>query len=358
MTSCDEVLREIDRLIRRDPGRRGIATVQLAGRPLAEGGLAQAAESLAGTARSVAITTGFAVVNDAGPHAETDGPPGAVYLASVLHSLGIEVTLLSDAIAGNALRLGCEMFSLDPGMVIECPFETGDPAVLAGLGNEPADCSVTDAWVDAFLQTGAGRKLTHLIAIERAGPSHSLESMVAQSRTLPAPQDLFLEETSVETRNRCLNMRGIAIDRYTAKTHRLFERVAIHQPTITSIGIADGGNEIGCGSIAWEVIRDAVPTPQAGKIACRIATDHTILAGVSNWGAYALAAVVLHQRGEASLLRDMNATSEAQRIERFVHEGKLIDGVTTLSEATVDGLPLETYLQTLIGIHRAIGLDE
>lgn len=357
MTYSDEVLRDLDRLIRRDPARRGIATVQLAGRPLAEGGLAQSAESIARNATCVAITTGFAVVDEAGPRAETDGPPGAVFLASALYSLGIEVGFLSDAVACDALRFGCEMLSLDPVMVIECPFEAGDPSARARISNEPEDRTVTDAWVDGFLQSEVGSRLSHLIAIERAGPSHTLASMKSQNRGTPVPEEFFLDETSEATRNRCLNMRGVPIDRHTAKIHRLFERIAESRLAITTIGIADGGNEIGCGAIPWEVIRDAVPTPQAGKIACRIATDHTILSGVSNWGAYALAAAVLYRAGAASLMRDLNAKSEAQRIERFVHEGGLIDGVTALSQATVDGLPLETYLQTLIGIRRAIGLD-
>lgn len=357
MTSRDEVLREIDRLIRRDPARRGIATVQLAGRPLAEGGLAQAAESLASNATSVAIASGFAVVDEAGPRAETDGPPGAVFLASALYSLGIEVALLSDAVASDALRFGCEMLSLDPAIVIECPFEAEDPAALARISNEPENCTTTDVWVDGFLHSEVGSRLSHLIAIERAGPSHTLASMKSQNRGTPVPDAFFLEETSADTRNCCLNMRGVPIDRHTAKIHRLFEQVVESRREITTIGIADGGNEIGCGAFPWEVIRDAVPTPNAGKIACRIATDHTILAGVSNWGAYALAAAVLYGAGGASLMRDLNAKSEGHRIERFVHEGGLIDGVTALSQATVDGLPLETYLQTLIGIRRAIGLD-
>lgn len=357
MTSGDEVLRELDRLIRRDPARRGIASVQVGGRPLAEGGLSEAADSIAANATAIAIATGFAVVDESGARAETDGPPGAVYLASALQALGIEATLVSDAVAGDALRFGCEMLSLDPAIVIECPFEAEDTPAVASLTGQALECSVTDAWVDTFLHSATGRRLSHVIAIERAGPSHTLASMLSQTRGCTAPQALFFEETTDETRNHCLNMRGDSIDRHTAKIHRLFERIADERPAITTIGIADGGNEIGCGNFPWEVIRDAVPTPNAGSIACRIATDHTILAGVSNWGAYALAAAVLYKRGKTSLMRGLDATSEGERLERFVHEAGLIDGVTALGQATVDGLPLETYLQTLIGIRRAIGLD-
>ena len=51
------------------------------------------------------------------------------------------------------------------------------------------------------------------------------------------------------------------------------------------------------GKIPWDVIRRNVPN--GGLIACRVPTDHLIVAGVSNWGAYALAAgVALLARGE------------------------------------------------------------
>ena len=40
------------------------------------------------------------------------------------------------------------------------------------------------------------------------------------------------------------------------------------------------------GKLPWATIRKNVP--QGGVVACRVATDYLIVAGVSNWGAYAL----------------------------------------------------------------------
>ncbi len=353
----DEVLREIDRLVRRDPARRGIAAIEIAGRPLAADGLANAASSLATKAKGVAIATGFCVAGKAGPTAETDGPPGAIYLAQTLHALGIEVTLMTDSLASDALRIGCEHASLDPAIVVECPLEADDPDSPAHNSNEPGNHAMADDWVDGFLAGAVGQRLTHLIAIERAGPSHTLRSMLAQTRSGPPPRELFLEETAPTTRDRCLNMRGESIDGHTAKIHRLFESVATGSTAVVTIGIADGGNEIGCGSIPWEIIRETTPSGMGGEIACRIATDHTILAGVSNWGAYGLAAAVLHRRNRTQLMNAWDSDTERKRIEHLVHRGNLVDGVTRLPEPTVDGLPLETYLQTLSGIRRSLGLE-
>jgi len=73
--------------------------------------------------------------------------------------------------------------------------------------------------------------------------------------------------------------------------HRLFEHVA-NDPAITTIGIGDGGNEIGMGKIPWDTIRRNIPN--GGLIACRVPVDHLIVAGVSNWGAiFAMATLAL-----------------------------------------------------------------
>lgn len=357
MPPPEETLSEIARLIRRDPARRGIAGIEVAGEPLAPRGLVNAAQSLAKAAESVVISTGFYVPGPEGPRAETDGPPGALFLAQALQALGIEVTLLTDSVATAALRFGCELVSLEPAMVMEFPFEAPQVDSPARESNEAGNNAVSDVWVEQFISGELGKRLTHLVAVERAGPSHTTRSMRTQPRQGAPPKALFLEVTSEATRNRCLNMRAESINRHTAKVHRLFEVAASKRPDVTTIGIVDGGNEIGCGTIPWEVLHASVPNEHGGQIACRTATDHTILAGVSNWGAYALAAACLHLRGETSRMRDWNAKTESKRIERLVSDGRLIDGVTRLSAATVDGLPLETYLQALSGIRRAVGLQ-
>lgn len=58
---------------------------------------------------------------------------------------------------------------------------------------------------------------------------------------------------------------------------------------ISTIGIGDGGNEIGMGKAHKQVI-DHIDNGQ--QIASAVTTDHLITAGVSNWGGSALVAAL------------------------------------------------------------------
>ncbi len=78
----------LDTLLRSDPGRRGVAAFQYLGKPLADGGLEAAAKHVVERGRAAAIVTGFAVTNQTTTTAETDGPPGALYLARALSGAG------------------------------------------------------------------------------------------------------------------------------------------------------------------------------------------------------------------------------------------------------------------------------
>ncbi|HWA98289.1 MAG TPA: glutamate cyclase domain-containing protein [Pirellulales bacterium] len=311
-------------LLCRDPGRRGLVSAGMANDLLAAGGLEPAARALAGGPSSVGIVTGFYVAGSAGPTVETDGPPGALYLAQALRNLGIDATLVTDRLGGHVLQAGCRQLGLPPEIVRSYPFDDLPPA-----------------W-------------SHLVAIERPGPSHTIESLLAQD----APSDVHEFQSLVppEERDVCHNLRGENISPYTAPIHELFERAPRARPPITTIGIADGGNEIGMGCVPWGLLRRAIAIGPAERVVCRIATDHLIVAGVSDWGAYALAAGVCMLRGRCDALAPLDANSQAALVAAIVAAGA-IDGITKRAEATVDGLPLATYLQTLIGLRRLCGFD-
>jgi hypothetical protein len=340
----------LETLLRRDPGRRGVAGFCYDDVPLGAGSLESAARSLALEGKAVAIVTGFCVVDASPPAAETDGPPGALYLARALVALGLEVAIISDSYGMPLLEAGCDLWRLPRSMLREIPFEEGGPESTARAINETAMNRRTDAWVRDFLTCDLGRRLTHLISIERVGPSHTLDSLARQTRSGPFPQSDFEREVPLNSRNVCHNMRGMAINGHTAKTHRLFEMAAEQPHKITTIGMADGGNELGMGSSPWEVLRQAIAFGPGGQIACRIPTDHTIVAGVSNWAAYALATSCAALRNRRDLLSGWDAERQRALIETLVREAGAVDGVTKLPQATVDGLPLETYLQALRGI--------
>jgi hypothetical protein len=84
-------------------------------------------------------------------------------------------------------------------------------------------------------------------------------------------------------------------------------------------------------------------TPQAANIAARVATDYTMIAGVSNWGAYALALATTVLRDRVELGRDWNSAAQRRLIESLVRDAGAVDGLTRRREPTVDGLPLDVY---------------
>ena len=163
------------------------------------------------------------------------------------------------------------------------------------------------------------------------------------------------DEVPPEHHDRCHTMRGVDITNSMSPAHRLFEVAPEVTGPLTTIGIGDGGNEIGMGSIPWEELRRRLPGEPAPLVPCRIATDWTIVAGTSNWGAAALAAAVAVLRGQKELLRSFDRDQQHAVLQAMVALGPAVDGITRQPEATVDGLPFLTYIQPWEGIRRLLG---
>jgi hypothetical protein len=329
---------ELERIIRRDPGGRGVCSFLDRGRPLGFGQLRAAAEDLAATAKAVAIVTGFCILDADPPAAETDGPPGTLFLARAFDAIGVRVVLVSDAYGMPLLEAGRTALRLDQVELCELPL---------------ADEAGRHDWIDNFWKSGPAGELTHLIAVECVGPSHTLASLAAQG----ADRDTrarFEREVPPEHRDVCHTMRGLDISSVTAPTHLLFESVVKSHPEVRTIGVGDGGNELGMGSFPWATLVEAIARGPALLVACRIPADHTIVAGVSNWGAYALALAVGRLR-EAPSAASWTAADEGRLIETIVRDTGAVDGVTKRNAATVDGLPLDEYLQVLIELRAAVG---
>jgi hypothetical protein len=124
---------------------------------------------------------------------------------------------------------------------------------------------------------------------------------------------------------------------------------------IVTVGIGDGGNELGMGSFPWRVLCRAIARGPAGRIACRIPADFTLLAGVSNWGGYALALAVCALRDRWDLAKPWDEASQVRLIETLVEEAGSVDGVTRRPEPTVDGVPPAEYLGVLSDLRGALG---
>lgn len=289
----DDLLRALRDAIQTDPGNRG-----LAGDP-ADNLFTACPDDFAAACRSIAnhvaprvgVVTGFMIPSVDPPTGETDGPPGALFLARTLTGLGIPCVLMSDAAGYSALWAGLEYSQLT----------TAVPLVDLPMNLDPAA-----VW-------HAARPVTHLVAVERSGPSYA---------------------------GRNHTMRGRDITDLTAPAHLLFEGPRDY----VTIGVGDGGNEIGMGKVPRGTIARNIPDGEL--VACRTPTDFLVVAGVSNWGAYALAAGVMALRGSMEP-NAFDPEPERRLLEHIVERGPLVDGVRGQRSATVDGLAWADYAAPL-----------
>ncbi len=303
-------IKQIQRIIQTDPGGRGLVSDPIENLFTAcENDFIAACQSIADCpAASVGIVTGFFIPTAAIPAAETDGPLGAVFLARAFLAIGIKVVLIADGFCERALTIGLKA----AGIYQRVQFITLPPV------NHPWEQYLQGDWTSFVEEV----KLTHLISLERPGPNYSLRSL-------------------------CLSMHGIDVTPHLAPAHLLFEFIRERYPHVRTIGIGDGGNEIGMGKIPRRIIKMNIA--RGDEIACRIATDFLIVAGVSNWGAYGLAGGVHLLRKS---LMDIDFESEKSILEQMVEEGPLVDGVLGKQQVSVDGLLFDEYVQPLFHMRK------
>jgi len=254
--------------------------------------------------------TAFYIPHATLPAGETDGPLGALFLARTLPQLGVNVSIITDAFAVPALRAGLAAAKVGPEVSLVTL-----PEVPAGL--------------------------THLVALERVGQSHT-----PRSSGVP---DRFRSEVPAESWGRCHTMSGRDITAFMQPVESIFI-----DSSIPTIGIGDGGNEIGMGKVPWRVIASNIPN--GAKVACRVKCDHLVVAGVSNWGAYALAAGVAKLRGQHLDESAFDPDLEQELLRVMVEAGPLVDGLTGRPTVTVDGLAFGTYIEPLMAIGQLVGM--
>ena len=313
--TAPEKLAAILAAVQTDPGGRGLAHDPHDNLFTATAGdFERACRSIAEhPKRFLGIVTGFTVPTATPPAGETDGPLGVVFLARALRDL-CPVAVWTDANSVNGLGVGLDTAAAD------CSHFTIPPA------SAPWPMILADEWRPWLEGLRLRPPLSHLIAVERVGPSWA--------------------------DGRCYSMRGNDITDQTPPAHHLFDETARFAPDVTQIGIGDGGNEIGMGRVPWATIARNIPN--GNRIACRVRTHQTIVAGVSNWGAYALAAGVFVLRGVRPPDDLFDPDREREILEVMVREGPLVDGVTGQQTATVDGLTWGEYAKPLIRIREIL----
>lgn len=341
MTATDEVvarLAAIDRLVSIDLPRRGvidtIAPLARAhfGRPLA--GLA--AELLVQRTRPgeiVLIATGWLDR----PHvstriAESDGPPGAAALAKALHD-----------------GLGLIPFLLVEAELVETMTEIVHAAGLR--------CLSPDEAMEAH-RSASALHAAAVIALPKDWVAAEEAAEVLLGR-YPIGAFIAIEKGGMNEKGRIHTSRGADTTTSTSKADAVL--AACTSKGIVTVGIGDGGNEIGMGTIRRElapVLRfgQDCGCPCGGGVVPSNPTEALVPAAVSNWGAYAIVAALAILLDRRDLLH--RPATETALLEACRRSG-LIDGASGYTTASADGLDgkLHRRMVTLLQATAGEGVD-
>ena len=250
---------------------------------------------------TIGIVTG-AQVPDKMPLGENDGPLGSVILAKALKKLGHEIVFFTDIAAAEPIEKLLTWLNIE--------------AELVRLG--PSDIDI---------QKEAAKTLDVGISVERLGSN---------------PNGILYGAT------------GVSRSSFRCNTDTIFNTLAaLGRPTI---GIADGGNEIGCGKIRDIIIETlekfnfADRTPCGGGIFSVVPTDVLVIATSSNLGCAGVTAALALLNEDSSLCH--KESDERALIAKGVEFG-LTDGGSGTVKAAVDGVPANVHA-SLVSIINAI----
>ena len=224
-------------------------------------------------AEGVTIVTGFFIASAGAP--ETDGPAGSVALGRAMELLGRRVQLVTDSRSSLVLSA--------------CSAALGGPPVAAMDGPHPAALEGADLLI-------------------------------------------FLERPGCAGDGRYYNMRGNDISASVVPLDDLAVRALEHGLPV--IGIGDGGNEAGMGAL-YEPLKRLLP--EYARCLSRVPATVCLPVDVSNWGGYALAALLSAASGRWVGL----SPGEEERALRAAVGAGAVDGTTGCRTLSVDGFSLE-----------------
>ena len=328
-----QVADDIDSLITLDMNRRGVikalyeAARARAGEPLVQ----SAAESLnkrVTPGSIVLIATGWPdrpwISTEIG---ELDGPPGAALLGrSIHHTLGaVPVFLIEDELR-------------------DAMISTARAAGFAVLGIEK---SIAAASSKAPLHAAS------VLSFPKV-PSDAAEESRRMIELHKPTAVIAIEKGSANEKGIIHNARGMDTTDCMAKVDELVKEAM--NANIVTIGIGDGGNEVGMGLI-HDTVRSKVPygsrcaCPCGGGIAPIQETDLLVTSIVSNWGAYGIAACL------AVMSRDVDGLHDEAMELRTLREAAdagLIDGNTGYVDPGADGIPQATHAAVITVLRQLV----
>lgn len=318
-----EVAENIDRLITIDlPFRAVSLKLYQNARHKSEGPLTfLAAKRLLSSIRPeqiVLIATGWPDRPHINPEiAETDGPPGAASLGMSLHRAQKIVPVflienqLVEAMSFVATAAGFKILSLEE-------------ALAAARSRAPLHAAAVLGFPTDFLE--AEKVADHLLD------------------SLPVSATIVIEKGGVNEKGIIHTSRGDNTTTHMAKVDVLVRKASIKG--VLTIGIGDGGNEIGMGVIAEE-LRSWLPYGTECRCGCGAGivpvtkTDLLVPAAVSNWGAYGVAAMVALLVGQREVFH--SPAIERRILESCIWAG-LIDGGSGYVSGGADALDVRIHM--------------
>lgn len=236
-------------------------------------------------AHRVAVLSGFFVPDAGAP--ETDGPGGAVILARAFAEHGAEAEIWTDAFCLEAMQ--------------RCAHAAGFPA-----------------------------ERVKIPAIETVLEEYKPDAL------------LFTERLGRAADGRYYNMRMRDISEWTPPLDDLAYRCA--RAGIATVGIGDGGNEVGMGNFLDPL---AAMLPAYRQCLSVVKTDAALPVDVSNWGAYALATALSAAWNE---WRGHRSGDERAMLEAL-QACRVVDGISKQCDLSVDGFPLAEQEKIAASLH-------
>ena len=269
-----------------DRDRRGISAL----RPhLPADFCTEAAQLALDSPGTAVIVTGFYIL--AAGAAETDGPPGAVVIGNALASLGYGVVYVTDRHAATVM------------------------SAIAAPGHEVVTFPIADEAESRSFAQGL---------VERLEPSLTIA----------------IERCGLTADGRYRNMHGQDI---SANNARIDYVLSDDRP---SIGIGDGGNEIGMGNLEAQIPN----VPTLVKAPCATRTSKLVISSVSNWGGYGLVAALSLLSGKPLL----PSVEEERDILRRTVDAGAVDGMSAKQEYKVDGFTMDENSEAVEALHRLL----
>jgi D-glutamate cyclase len=255
----------------------------------------------------ILIATGFP---EGGGVPETDGPVGAALLA----------------------RAFFMAFRRESVIVVDTDWEEMMIATCRGAGLAPMPFPA-----DGIIKPLEYLRPVYIKAVpkDKAGSRAICDQLVKSTKPSAA---IAIERPGRNAKGLYHGLGGRPLDGMVADLDYLFEQV--RAADISFLGIGDGGNELGMGVIAEDLVKFSpkaadAGVPGRGGVAAVTAADFLVVANVSNWGATGVIAALSALLENPLVFHDPEL--ETRCIECCVNFGG-VDGMFMAPEPAVDGI--------------------